>query len=168
VTRTDIPAEPGERAALLTFLDYTRATVHAKCEGLSDTDARKSPLPGSPLMTVAGLVSHVRWVEYSWIQTVFLGEEDAGPWTEEDPDREMRIALDIPLSQLLAEYEAQCAQYRTLLEGYDLDAPSVRSLGRTSEPAPLRWILLHLIEETARHNGHIDILREMADGVTGA
>jgi uncharacterized damage-inducible protein DinB len=152
----------------MTFLDYTRATVHAKCEGLTDEDARKAPLPGSPLMTVAGLVSHLRWVEYSWIQTVFLGEEDEGPWTDEDPDREMRIALDVPLAQLLADYEAQCERYRTLLEGYDLDAPSARSLGRTGEPAPLRWILFHLIEETARHNGHIDILREMADGVTGA
>ena len=167
MTRTDLPAEPGERALLTTFLDYTRATVHAKCEGLSDENARKQLLPKSPLTTIAGLVSHVKWVEYSWIQTIFLGEEDKGPWTDEDPDREMRIALDVPLSQLLEEYEAQSARYRTLVAETDLDAIAVRRM-RGGEAVTLAWILMHLIEETARHNGHIDILREMVDGVTGA
>lgn len=166
MTRTDLPAEPGERALITTFLDYTRATVHHKCEGLSDENARKILLETSPLTTIAGLVSHVKWVEYSWIQTIFIGEEDEGPWTEEDPDREMRIALDVPLSQLLDEYEAQSVRYRAFVAETDLDALSVRSI-RGGGPVTLRWILMHLIEETARHNGHIDILREMVDGVTG-
>jgi uncharacterized damage-inducible protein DinB len=98
---------------------------------------------------------------------MFLGQEDRGPWTDEDPDREMRIAVEFPLSQLLAEYEAQCQGYRDLVASHDLDARSKRAIRRTGEPVPLRWILFHLVEETARHNGHIDILREMADGVTG-
>jgi uncharacterized damage-inducible protein DinB len=166
VTRTDTPPTWDERTVLLTFLDYARATVHAKCEGLSDEDARKAPLPKSPLMTISGLVSHLHWVEYSWIQTRFLGEEDHGPWTDEDPDREMRIGPEMPLAALLADYEAQCQRYRELVAGRDLDEPAQRPL-RSGEFPTLRWILFHLVEETARHNGHIDILREMADGVTG-
>lgn len=164
--RTDIPPTWDERAMLTTFLDYTRATVRAKCVGLSDDDARKAPLPGSPLSTIAGLVSHVTWVEYSWIQTILLGEEDLGLWTDEDPDREMRLGLETPLTRLLDEYDAQSDRYRELIAPMSLDQPSVRTIS-TGEPVTLRWILFHLIEETARHSGHIDILREIADGVTG-
>ncbi|MEU5954763.1 DUF664 domain-containing protein [Streptomyces sp. NPDC047525] len=64
-------------------------------------DESKALLPGSPLMAMSGVINHLRWVEYYWFQVVFLGEEDRGPWTEEDPDREMRIAVDFPLTQLL-------------------------------------------------------------------
>jgi uncharacterized damage-inducible protein DinB len=163
--RTDIPAGWDERTILTTFLDYVRATVHAKCEHLAEADARRAPLPGSPLMTLSGLVSHLRWVEYFWFQVMLLGEEDHGPWTEEDPDREMRIAVGVPIIQLLDEYEARCARYRDLVAPLDLDTPSKRPVG--GRPVTLRWILFHLIEETARHNGHLDILRELADGVTG-
>ncbi|WP_067183679.1 DinB family protein [Microtetraspora niveoalba] len=166
MTRTDMPSSFDERTMLTTFLDYARATVHAKCEGLSDEDARKAPLPGSPLMTISGLVSHLHWVEYSWMQVVFLGEEDEGPWTREDPDREMRIGPDFPLAELLADYEAQCDRYRELVASHDLGTLAKRKI-RGGKEVELRWIIMHLIEETARHNGHIDILREMADGVTG-
>jgi hypothetical protein len=110
-------------------------------------------------------VSHLRWVEYSWFQVVLLGEQDHGPWTEEDPDREMRIAVEVPIAQLLDEYEEQCARYRDLVASLDLDTPSKRPV--SGRPVTLRWILFHLVEETARHNGHLDILRELADGVTG-
>lgn len=167
MTRTDIPIAWDERTMLTTFLDYARATVHVKCEGLSDRDARRAPLPTSPLMTISGLVNHLRWVEYSWFQVRLLGEEDHGPWTDDDPDREMRIAVDFPIAQLLDEYEAQCARYRDVAAALDLDTQSTWTTRSTGETVTLRWILFHLIEETARHNGHIDILREMADGVTG-
>ena len=166
-TRTDTPPAWDERTQLATFLDYVRDTARAKCEGVSTQDARSAPLPGSPLMTLCGLISHLRWVEYSWFQVVFLGEEDAGPWTEEDPDREMRIAVDAPLADLLADYEQQAARYRTLVAGHSLDDTARRPI-RDGRHVDLRWILLHLIEETARHNGHIDILRELADGETGS
>ena len=165
MARTDIPPGWDERTILTTFLDYVRATVHAKCEHLAEVDAWRAPLPTSPLMTPAGLVSHLRWGEYSWFQVVLLGEENHGPWTEEDPDREMRIAVDVPIAQLLDEYEEQCARYRDLVASLDLDTPSKRLV--SGQPVTLRWILFHLIEETARHNGHLDILRELADGVTG-
>ncbi|MFI0480787.1 DinB family protein [Actinomadura sp. 9N215] len=164
--RTDIPSAWDERTVLTTLLDYARATVHAKCAGIVEDDARRAPLPGSPLTTISGLVSHLRWVEYWWFEVVFLGREDRGPWTEDDPDREMRIATGTPIRRLLADYESGCARYRELAASHDLDARAASPL-RTGEYVTLRWILLHLIEETARHNGHIDLLREMADGVTG-
>ena len=166
MTRTDLPAAWDERSTLNAMLDYARATVRAKCEGLSEEKARQAPLATSPLTTISGLVSHVRWVEYSWFEVVFLGNEDMGPWTEDDPDREMRIALDIPLTQLLDDYDAQSARYRQLVAGRDLESRSQRSMSN-GQTVTLRFVLLHLIEETARHNGHLDILREMADGVTG-
>ncbi|GAA2959383.1 DinB family protein [Streptomyces enissocaesilis] len=167
MTRTDEPPTPDERASLATFLDYVRDTARAKCDGVSPEDARKAPLPGSPLMTLCGLISHLHWVEYYWFQVVFLGEEDEGPWTDEDPDREMRVALDVPLANLLAAYEAQCVRYRKLVAEHDLDTEAKRARRNGKHPN-LRWILLHLIEETARHNGHLDILRELADGRTGS
>ena len=149
------------------MLDYVRDTVHVKCAGLTDEQARRAPLPGSPLTTISSLVSHLRWVEYYWIRVVLLGEQDQAPITDDDPDAEMRLALSIPLARLLAEYRASCEQLRQLVAPLDLDTSSRGAMSWRTEPVTLRWVLLHLIEETARHNGHIDILREMADGVTG-
>jgi uncharacterized damage-inducible protein DinB len=163
----DIPASWDERIVLTTMLDYARDTVHVKCAGLTDEQARRAPLPGSPLTTISGLVSHLRWVEYYWIRVVMLGEQDHMPVSPDDPDAEMRLALGIPLARLLAEYRASCEQLRRLVASMDLDTESRGALNWREEPVTLRWVLLHLIEETARHNGHIDILREMADGVTG-
>jgi uncharacterized damage-inducible protein DinB len=168
----DIPSGPlaswDERTVLFTMLDYARGTVHAKCAGLSDSDARRAQLPGSPLTTISGLVSHLRWVEHSWLEVDLLGGEDHGPWTEEDPDREMRIATEIPLAELLADYSEACARHSELVASLDLGTVSRKKPEWRSEPFTLRWILQHLVEETARHNGHIDILRELADGTTGS
>ncbi|MET7759437.1 DinB family protein [Streptomyces sp. NPDC005389] len=164
---SDTPSAWDERTQLTTFLDYARDTARAKCEGVSAENARSAPLPGSPLMTMSGVINHLRWVEYYWFQVVFLGEDDKGPWTEEDPDREMRIAVDFPLPQLLDEYAEQSARYRELVAGNDLDTRAERTI-RDGRHVDLRWIIHHLVEETARHNGHLDILRELVDGTTGA
>ncbi len=166
MTRTYDVATYDDRTIVTTYLDYTRATVHAKCEGLSDADARRAPLPTSPLTTISGLVSHLGWVERSWLRATFLGEPDDGPWTREEPDREMTYQLDLPLAEVLATYEARCQEHRELVAGVDLDTPSVRK-NDAGDHMTLKWILVHLIEETARHNGHIDILRELIDGTTG-
>jgi uncharacterized damage-inducible protein DinB len=163
----DIPASWDERAVLTTMLAYVRDTVHVKCAGLSDEQARLAPLSGSPLTSIASLVSHLRWVEYYWIRVVLLGEPDQAPITEDDPDAEMRLGLRVPLTRLLAEYRASCDQLTELVAPLDLGTESRGTLSWRQEPVTLRWVLMHLIEETARHNGHIDILREMADGQTG-
>lgn len=168
--RTDTPPTWDERAQLATFLDYARATARAKCEGVSAEDARKAPLPGSPLMTVCGLINHLRWVEHYWIDVMYLGNEQSGPLaeaTDDDPDPEMRTAVDIPLPRLLAEYEEQSARYRRLVSDRDLDSTAERPIS-DGRHVDLRWVLLHLIEETSRHNGHLDIVRELVDGRTGA
>ncbi|MGW4049943.1 DinB family protein [Streptomyces sp. NPDC004779] len=162
----DTPPAWDERTQLTTFLDYARDTARAKCDDVSAEDARRALLPGSPLMTMSGLVNHLRWVEYYWLQVVFLGHEDEGPWTDEDPDREMRVAVDFPLPQLLDEYAEQSARHRALVAEHSLDTRAQRPV-RGGVHVDLRWILLHLTEETARHNGHLDILREMLDGTTG-
>ena len=162
----DTPPAWDERTQLTTFLDYARDTARAKCEGVSEENARRALLPGSPLMTMSGVINHLRWVEYYWFQVVFRGEEDRGPWTEEDPDREMRIAVDFPLAQLLDEYAEHSARPRELVAGSSVDERARRAV-RSGLRVDLRWILLHLTEETARHNGHLDILREMLDGTTG-
>ncbi|MFD7923738.1 DinB family protein [Streptomyces sp. NPDC059740] len=164
--RSDMPPAWDERTMLTTFLDYARATAIAKCTELSAAGAAAAPLPKSPLMTLGGLISHLRWVEYWWFQVVFLGEEDQGPWTDEDPDREMRLGAELPLRELLAAYQEQSARYRGLVAATDLAATAKRPV-RDGVHVTLGWVLMHLIEETSRHNGHIDILREMADGTTG-
>ena len=118
-------------------------------------------------MTISGLVSHLRWVEDAWIEKTLLGGTIDAPWTDDDPDREFRIAVTVPLAQLLADYRAACDRHRDQVASLDLDAPSRGELGWRSEPVTLRWVLFHLAEETARHNGHLDILRELADGARG-
>ncbi|MFI8371571.1 DinB family protein [Streptomyces sp. NPDC085466] len=162
----DTPTAWDERTQLTTFLDYARATARAKCDGVSAENARRALLPGSPLMTMSGLINHLRWVEYYWFHVVLLGHEDEGPWTDEDPDREMRVAVDFPLPRLLEEYAEQTARNRALAAGLALDTRAQRPI-RDGVHVDLRWILLHLTEETARHNGHLDILRELLDGTRG-
>src|SRR5580692_12262376 len=139
----DVPDSFDERAILTQFLDYARDTVHAKCAGLSDADARLAPLPGSPLMTISGLVSHLRWVESAWIEKNLLGGTITAPWTDDDPDREFRIAVEVPLTQLLAEYRAACDRHRQLVAALDLDTPSRGELAWRTDPVTLRWVLFH-------------------------
>jgi uncharacterized damage-inducible protein DinB len=167
MTRTDLPEGAlDERTVLMTMLDYARATVRAKCAGVSEEHARAIQLPGSPLMTMSGLVNHLRWVEYYWIEVVLLGGPDEGPWTDEDPDREFRIAVDFPIGQLLDEYDEQSRRYAELIAGMDLDLEAKGTI-RGGRRVNLRWIVVHLVEEIARHNGHLDIIRETLDGTTG-
>ncbi len=166
MTRTDVPTSWDERTTLLTFFDYTRDTVRVKCEALSAGSVGATPLPTSPLMSIGGVVSHLRWVENSWIEYHFLGGPDTGPWTEDEPDREFSLGAATPIEQTLAAYDEQRARSDAIISEHDLDELAARELN-TGERPTLRWIISHLIEENARHNGHLDILRELADGVTG-
>jgi len=165
-TRTDRPSGWDERSTLLSMFDYTRDTVRAKCEALAAEHTGVAPLTTSPLMTIGGIVSHVRWVEHSWIETRFVDGPDLGPWTDKEPDREFTVGASTPIEQLLDEYDVQRAQTDAIIADLDLDDRS-KAPFRSGEHPTLRWVILHLIEENARHNGHLDILREMADGVTG-
>jgi uncharacterized damage-inducible protein DinB len=166
--RTDVPAAFDERTTVTQLLKYVRLTVHAKCVGLSQSDAVKTPLTDSPAMSIAGLVSHLRWAEAFWIDVIFLGAPYQWPGTDDDSELQMRAGLDRPLDELLDEYAAQAAHTDEVVATHDWDAESVLSDNEDGSLVALRYIIMHLIEETARHNGHLDILRELADGVTGA
>ena len=166
-SRSDFPTSFDERATLTQLLSYVRLTVHAKCVGLSQSDAVQTPLPSSPAMSIAGLVSHLRWSEAFWIDVVFLGQPNQWPGTDDDSELQMRRGLERPLAELLDEYATQAAHTDDVIAARDWDAEAVATDENTGKPFALRYIITHLIEETARHNGHLDILRELADGVTG-
>ncbi|WP_377642976.1 DinB family protein [Oryzobacter terrae] len=166
-TRTRPPKDADERTALLGWYDLQRGIVRLKCDGLSDADAHRALLPTSPLMTVAGIVSHLAHCEDLWFRECFLGERAAGrgfgPGAEDDDD--FRVE-GVPLARVLADYDAACARTDAVLAAHDLDAtgnPAIHSVG----DATLRWMVLHMLEETARHAGHLDLLREQLDGETG-
>lgn len=162
-TRIDPPYVADESTQLNAFLDYHRATVVTKAAGLSEEDAHRSLLP-SELMTVAGLLSHLRWVEAYWFDHVLDGQPDVQPYTEEDPDAEFRIAGEMTLDQLIADYLAQCATSREITARLGLD--DVVDF-RGDKQVNVRWVIVHMIEETARHVGHLDLIREQLDGATG-
>ena len=166
--RQSVPAAFDERTTLTHFLRHVRQTVYVKCVGLSQSDAARTPLPTSPAMTITGLVSHLRWSEAFWIDVMFLGQPNRWPGTDDDSELQMRHGTERPLAELLDEYAAQAAHTDELVASHDWNAESVGRHWDTGKPVALRHIIVHLIEETARHNGHLDILRELADGVTGA
>ena len=165
--RTYYPPALDERATLTQFLQYERLTVQAKCLGLAHANASKTPLPSSPAMSVTGLVSHLRWGEAYWVDVIFLGQPNQWPGTEQDSELQMRAGLERPLDELLDEYAVQAAHTDEVVAAHDLNEESVRVDGDAGKRVALRFIVIRLIDETARHTGHLDILRELADGVTG-
>lgn len=160
----------GDETTLLgQFLDYYRATIVRKAEGLTREQLAHRIEPST--LTLAGLLHHLALVEESWFQERLLGREMAEPWASVDwdasPDWDFDTAHDHEPDVLIARYEAACERSRAAVaEVGDLDAVMVNT-NRRGERMTLRWILLHMIEETARHAGHADLLRETTDGVTG-
>lgn len=165
--RVSPPMAADERTMLLSWLEWHRATVHRKCADLDPALASAAPIPTSPMTTIGGIVSHLRWVEAFWFEVVMLNQPDAAPYSSEDPDGEFRAGVECPLGELLTEYERQCERSRRITSGLELGNSSRRTLHDGRDRPTLRWVLAHMIEETARHNGHLDLLRELADGTTG-
>jgi len=161
----DIPETFDERRVLVQMLHYTQDTAVLKVSGLSEELARTAPIPTSPLMSPANILNHLRWVERSWVNADLFGGEDDGPWSEEDPDAEWRQGSELPIADVVRLYEEEAARTRAAFEEVDLDL--VRQGDRIRQPITARWVIQHLIEETARHNGHLDVLRELADGSKG-
>ena len=168
--RTDPPDSGSERDLLTAYLDYQRDTILLKTEGLT-TEQLARPILSSSL-TLAGLLNHLALVEDTWFRVRFAGLPDHQLWAghdwDSDPDYEFRTAVDLAHGELRARYADACARSREVVAAAaSLDALSVGTSSRTGNRWDLRWILLHLIEETARHAGHADLLREAVDGVTG-
>ncbi|MFF8314614.1 DinB family protein [Streptomyces lydicus] len=165
-SRNRPPFGADERTQLVGWLDMQRAIIQWKCEGLSEADAHRAVLPSSPKMTMAGLVSHMRWVEHLWFEVLFLGRPAVGPLLD-DATEDADMDVDgIPLPQLLDEYARQCAVSNEIIAAHALEDVGKHPEFR-SAAASLRWMLLHMIEETARHAGHMDAIRELLDGEKG-
>jgi hypothetical protein len=156
------PAHLGdERTSLLGFLRRQRELVVWKVQGATDEVLRSEST--STGLTVHGLVRHLENVERSWIRDVFAGEDDLHyDWTDEDPDGEMNVPADVTMDRLVSAYVAESRRCDAVIAA----APSLDVVA-ARRAFSLRWILLHLIEETARHLGHLDALRERADGQVG-
>lgn len=162
MTPTDTPESFDERSILLQMLRYSQETALGKVRGLTEELARTAPLPTSPLMSPANILNHLRWVEWSWIHEDLHGRERT---TEPATGSTFGEGSVLPIAEVIRLYEEQAAA--TLAEFADVDLDMRMKGTFVDHPLTARWILQHLIEETARHNGHLDILREMADGSVG-
>ena len=168
MTRHDPPTQGDERTLLLGFLDFHRATLRQKAGDL-DAAQLATALPPSE-MTLGGMVKHLALVEHSWLRERFAGQGLSEPWAwvdwDADPDWDWHSAADDTPAQIWALYDAMVADADAVIAGARLDDLSAQT-SRAGEPFSLRWILLHLIEENARHNGHADLIRESIDGAVG-
>ena len=165
--RAEPGLQAGERAMLTGWLDYHRATLAWKCEGLTDDQLRERSVPPSGL-SLLGLVRHLAECERSWFRNVLLGADLPYLYsTPDDMDADFNDTGSADGATVLRTWEQECAAARDAVAGVDLDTLSKKGDRRTGEPFSLRWILTHMIEEYARHNGHADLLRERIDGATG-
>jgi uncharacterized damage-inducible protein DinB len=164
--RTDPPYIADERAMLQAWLDYQRATLALKCDRLSADQLRDRAVPPSTL-SLLGLVRHLTEVERGWFRRVLAGE-DAAPlyYSDSEPDGDFDLVDDADTDEMMATWQAECDNAARLVT----EAPSLDTIGlgvRQGEQVSLRWILVHMIEEYARHNGHADLLRQRIDGSVG-
>jgi hypothetical protein len=166
VDRIEPPAIADERAMLVAWLDYHRATLEMKCDGLDDDALRRRSVPPSTL-SLLGLVRHMSEVERSWFRRCLAGE-DAPPlyYTDASPDGDFDDLYTTDMATAFATWHDECAHARELATAVEsLDGVSVAQ--RHDKTVSLRWIYVHMIEEYARHNGHADLLRQCIDGAVG-
>ena len=169
IKRVAAPLVAQEREALLMWLDYHRQTLLWKLEGLDDEQLRRPMVPSG--LTLLGLVKHLTEVEYGWFARKF-GRE-GGPklfdYTN-DPDADFHVHEDESTEEIVSAYVKACERSNQIFA----DAASLDETFKEQRLGPddirdidLRWVMIHMIEETARHNGHADIIRELIDGSIG-
>ncbi len=173
--RTDPPHAASEAETLVGFLDYHRDTLRLKTEGLdaAQLDQRLEP----STMTLGGLLKHMSYVEDWWLNQVFANNPAPEPWAsvdwKTDGDWDWHSAADDTPEQLRALYDETIATSDRVMHDAFAHPSALESLSRRtfrSDPSRthnLRWILMHLLEEHARHNGHADLIRESIDGSVG-
>ncbi len=155
-----------ERPMLESWLAFHRATLELKCAGLADEQLRLASAEPSE-MTLLGLVQHLAEVERNWFQRVFGGLDVPALYAEGAGG--YALAPERGLDEALAVWRREIARGQELCAGRSLEETGRIADGPMAGlEVSLRWILVHMIEEYARHNGHADILRERIDGVTGA
>ena len=170
--RPEPPLAADETTTILGFLEYQRATLAWKCAGLDAAGLAKTV--GASSMTLGGMLKHLAVVEEWWFSHWLHGRDPGPPWNtvdwDADPDWEWHSAAEDSPEELLALWQDVAARSRILvaeaLADGGLERPAQRTWPDGRAPT-LRWILLHMIEEYARHNGHADLIRESVDGLTG-
>ena len=163
--RIEPPLTGGERETLRAYLDWHRATLAHKCDGLSDADLRRQAMPPSTL-SLLGLVRHMAEVERSWFRRVIDGQDVPLVWSPEGDFQVAYDAADADRAEAFQAWEQEKEHARRI----EAAAPSLDVTGvdrRHGDVYSLRLVMLHVIQEYARHNGHADLLREGIDGVTG-
>ena len=154
------PREGDERTLLCAMVDYQRAVLLRKVGGLDKDDLRRTMTPTG--LTLLGLVKHLAYIERYWFQEVFAGETVTMPWSDDDPDADWRPDPGEQAPEIVALYLREAERSRQIAAA-DLDAMSAHHDVTVS----MRWVLLHMVEELARHLGHADLMREQIDGATG-
>ena len=162
--RTDRPAVGSEKDLLEAFLDFQRDTLLWKVSGLDEAALRKTWTPTG--MSLLGLVKHLAYVERNWFQNRFLGRDLPVPWIgpNSSHDADFEFEAGETAESVIAFYQEQVAESKRIVA----EAESLETIAANpARPHSLRRILIHMIEEVARHNGHADIMRELTDGQTG-
>jgi uncharacterized damage-inducible protein DinB len=164
--RTEVPRSgAGERELLRAYLDFHRETLALTCSGLSEVDLRRRSAPPSGL-SLLGLVRHMAEVERAWFRRVLAGEDVPLVWSPSGDFQEAYAADDASWAEAVEAWQAEIVHARRIEAGTaSLDVTGVDR--RSGEEYSLRRVLLHLLQEYARHNGHADLLRERIDGTTG-
>ena len=167
--RSEPPKAGPELQALTGFLDRQRETILRKTDGLTREQLAQPLAPSS--LTLAGLVNHLALVEDSWFRHRFAGLPEDQLWADHDwdadPDYEFRTAVDLEPEELRQRYHDACARSREVVAHAEGLEQLSAGTSRDGSHWDLRWILLHMLEETARHAGHADLLREAIDGAVG-
>ncbi|WP_073480980.1 DinB family protein [Streptoalloteichus hindustanus] len=166
---TVVRAVSDERDGLLTFLAEQRDAVRRAAHGLTDEQAASAPSASS--LSIGGLVKHLTRMEWFWIQVVLDGQPNTDPQTPETWPRQFRMEEGETLAGLLAAYEQRARETEEIVNALpDLDrvVPLPARPAFQNEARSARWILLHVIQEVARHAGHADIIRETLDGASAS
>ncbi|MFF0064607.1 DinB family protein [Streptomyces sp. NPDC005279] len=163
--RTEPPTNAGERDMLEGWLDYHRGTLAVKCAGLDDEQLRQLSVPPSEI-SLLGLVRHMAEVERGWFRNVLAGEGAEYLYSNDDRDGDFHVTEQDTYAEAYATWQAEIARSRELAASRTLDEVGTGK-HHSGETFSLRWIMTHMIEEYARHNGHADLVRERIDGATG-
>jgi uncharacterized damage-inducible protein DinB len=157
-----VPFTGAEKESLQVSLDRHRDAVLWKLEGLDDGDLRRAMTPSGT--NLLGLVKHLAAVEYGWFCETFGRATEPLPFDEDDENADLRVTSEETTGDVLAFYGRARAAADQVIAELELEETGTAWFGET---VSLRWVLIHMIEETARHAGHVDIVRELIDGMTG-
>jgi uncharacterized damage-inducible protein DinB len=157
-----VPFTGDEKQSLHVSLDRHRDAVLWKLEGLDDTNLRRAMTSSGT--NLLGLVKHLAAVEYGWFCQTFGHQTEPLPFDDDDPNADLRVRPDETTQDILAFYARARAAADRVIDELELETTGTAWFG---DAVSLRWVLIHMVEETARHAGHVDILRELIDGMTG-